>query len=603
MSNHALGCYYAPEHTWAEDIEYIRKLQPPVIRLFDNPDVQQIADMHALVPGAVIACRTWAIDDGSDEDHPSKQVNRINADPVGTAHDHAQQYRAQLDRWKQEASQRGLSLPDDQHIYFNSANEPNQGGELGKIATYSVAFLDKCSELGLRATAPCLGVGWPDNSGPGTPVNWQAYIDAGLEQAINRGHHWLELHEYFFKTGPQDNWTWWAGRHLQCPLNVPILLGEIGMDNLVADQRWDKEHDNRGWQGNATPDQYADMIQWHISHSDTRVAAALPFITDIRNREWASFNTRPAHGALLARKDACVPQATPGTKPTTPPVVTHLPAIKNEPPKTAYVAVKDGANIRSEYTVASEKLGAVPYGEQVAVHGTTVDTSWSNVTYGDLTGWTLSSLLSSTPPVTAPTPEPGPGPSEPLAAGIIDPRVAQAILNIESGGRSFGADGKPLIRFEAHIFKQQMEMKGYWDNYFRTDPERGWVNQEWRRGEADPWKPIHTGNQADEYAAFELAKGLDLEAAHESISMGAPQIMGFNHERVGFPTAQAMYEAFKSAPVQTIAFINYFLSDPALVQAMHDKDWRTIAAKYNGTGAVDSYSKLLQDAYNNLGAA
>lgn len=414
-----LGVYYAPEHTIPADIDYIRKLQPPVIRLFDNPDVQQMANIHALAPGAIICPRTWAIDDGSDEDHPSKQVNRINADPVGTAHDHAQQYRAQLDRWKQEAGQRGLQLPADDHIYFNSANEPNQGGELDKIAAYAVAFLDHCTELGLRATAPCLGVGWPDNSGPGTPVNWQAYIDAGLEQAINRGGHWLELHEYFFKTGPQDNWTWWAGRHLQCPLNVPILLGEIGMDNLVADKRWDKEHDNRGWQGNATPDEYADMIQWHISHSDTRVVAALVFITDFRNREWESFNTRGAHQAFLARKDNMVPQAKPPTSTTPPPPANTT---------TCYVRVASGANIRSTPALAKDNiLTAVPYAEPVTVSGYSDDQQWAQVTYQNLSGWMSSPLLS-------PTPMPAPGPTpQPQPSGDDWSRVWPITLNIEGG--------------------------------------------------------------------------------------------------------------------------------------------------------------------------
>jgi hypothetical protein len=53
--------------------------------------------------------------------------------------------------------------------------------------------------------------------------------------------------------------------------------------------------------------------------------------------------------------------------------------------------------------------------------------------------------------------------------------------------------------------------------------------------------------------------------------------------------------------LQTIGFINFFLSDATLTQAMRNKDWRTIALHYNGSGAVDTYSTLLQDAYNGLG--
>jgi len=191
---------------------------------------------------------------------------------------------------------------------------------------------------------------------------------------------------------------------------------------------------------------------------------------------------------------------------------------------------------------------------------------------------------------------------QPIAPGIIEPRVAQAILQIESGGRSFGDDGRILIRFEAHIFRTHLGNDALWSNHFRTDAQRAWVDQMWRGGQGDPWKQIHTGLQADEYAAFEFAQGLVLEAAHKAISMGAPQIMGFNHARIGYPSASAMYRAFADANVQTIGFINFFLSDPTLAEAMHRRDWRTIATRYNGAGNVDAYSKLLQAAYERLTA-
>jgi len=315
---HSLGVYYAPEHGFQVDRDYIAALQPPVIRILD-PDVQQIHDMHALAPNAIIAPRTWAIDDGSDEDHPSKQVNRFMADPVSTGRDHAEQYKGQWDRWQQEAAQRGLKLPPVERILFNSANEPNQGGTPDKIAAYCVAFFDRCTELSIRACGPCLGVGWPDNNGPDTPVDWSPYANAGLEQAIQRNGGMLSVHEYFYKSGPQDNWRWLAGRHLQCPFDVPILLGEIGIDNYVDAPRWGKEGGNRGWQGNVSPEQYAEMIERHIRGCDPRVKAALPFITDFRNNSWESFNTRAAHGALLARKDNMMPQGKPST--------VHLPSV------------------------------------------------------------------------------------------------------------------------------------------------------------------------------------------------------------------------------------------------------------------------------------
>lgn len=76
---------------------------------------------------------------------------------------------------------------------------------------------------------------------------------------------------------------------------------------------------------------------------------------------------------------------------------------------------------------------------------------------------------------------------------------------------------------------------------------------------------------------------------------------GFNHERIGYPTARAMFEAFANAPMQTLGFINFCLSDPDLLAAIRRKDWRAIAKLYNGAGAIDTYAPLLERAYNELG--
>jgi hypothetical protein len=203
------------------------------------------------------------------------------------------------------------------------------------------------------------------------------------------------------------------------------------------------------------------------------------------------------------------------------------------------------------------------------------------------------------PPVTTHLPSIG-APTVPQEAqpvtGIIDPRVAQAILQIESGGRTHGDNGKPIIRFEAHIFNNRVPGAS---QYFSHDRQKPWTNQQ--RLVNGQWQPIHTGNQADEWAAYEFARSINPEAAAQSISMGAGQIMGFNHARIGYPSAQAMLKAFESAPVQTVGFLNFFLSDPALVEAMRRKDWFEIAKRYNGAGNANAYADLLEDAYERLG--
>jgi len=208
----------------------------------------------------------------------------------------------------------------------------------------------------------------------------------------------------------------------------------------------------------------------------------------------------------------------------------------------------------------------------------------------------------SLPIVVGPEKPPAPTPPAPQSppSGIVDPLVLEAILAIESGGAGFGPDGRVKIRFEAHIFEAQIDNAEVFAQSFRYG-KPAWTGQKMGIGAA--WLPIHTGAQATEWQAYNSATYIDPEAAAKSISMGAAQIMGFNHARIGYPSAQAMLQAFRNPNVQVIGFLNFLLSDAALWQAVRKHDWREIAARYNGAGNVDVYSKLLADKYDELKAA
>lgn len=184
------------------------------------------------------------------------------------------------------------------------------------------------------------------------------------------------------------------------------------------------------------------------------------------------------------------------------------------------------------------------------------------------------------------------------AVGILDPHVLQAILDVESAAKSHDHMGRMIIRFEAHSFKQELADNAKFDNFFQISDERPWANQQWIRTQMGDLSPIHTGNQATEYMAFDLAKQLDVEAAHRSVGMGLGQTMGFNHRRLGYPSAQAMFADMQaSATAQIIGMLNYIIGDSVLVDAIKRKDWRTIARLYNGAGNVEKYSGLLEAAY------
>lgn len=211
------------------------------------------------------------------------------------------------------------------------------------------------------------------------------------------------------------------------------------------------------------------------------------------------------------------------------------------------------------------------------------------------------------PPPAAPEPATQPG-------GILDPNVLMAILDVESGA-AFGEDGRMVIRFEAHRFKYNLRNDALFARHFQIADSQPWAEQQYYRlTPDDDWTPIHTWGgsfeerQNSEWDAFYLAQSVNRNAALLSISMGRAQIMGENHARVGYPSAEAMFQAFArrqdGEAAQIVAFINYLLGDAALVRAIRERDWRVIAAAYNGPGNVELYSGLLEAAYKKrVGAA
>jgi len=201
-------------------------------------------------------------------------------------------------------------------------------------------------------------------------------------------------------------------------------------------------------------------------------------------------------------------------------------------------------------------------------------------------------------PNDGPTPPPAAQPPQP---GIIDPAALGAILEVESNGNGF-INQRLVIRFEAHIFARELQDAPLYVKHFRNnDAGSPWLDQFWRPTIAFAWRPIHTGHQADEWAAFEFARSLNETVAMRSISMGAPQIMGFNHARIGYPTVQAMFTAFDdSYPAQLIGLVNFILSDDVLVDAIRRRDWLMVARLYNGPGQVAVYAPRLEKAYREL---
>jgi hypothetical protein len=188
-----------------------------------------------------------------------------------------------------------------------------------------------------------------------------------------------------------------------------------------------------------------------------------------------------------------------------------------------------------------------------------------------------------------------------LAARLNIPvSVVVAVLAAESGGRTGDANGRMIIRFENHIF-WNLWGKNNADTFNRffkfNQTGQTWTGHQFRSSEAQPFADFH-GNQDREWAALTFARNLNDTAALSSISMGAPQIMGFNFGRVGYLKVQDMFTAFSTSPrAQLISIFDFVRGGPALT-ALQTGDFLGFANSYNGAGNAQSYANIII-SYNN----
>jgi len=102
-------------------------------------------------------------------------------------------------------------------------------------------------------------------------------------------------------------WGWWGGRFMACPWQVPIIIGETGIDMYV--KHGGGYQGTRGWTGQTDPGRYAAECAEYVRlcQQDARFFAATPFTTDYANQEWGSFDTNPARNELIGASASLAP--------------------------------------------------------------------------------------------------------------------------------------------------------------------------------------------------------------------------------------------------------------------------------------------------------
>jgi hypothetical protein len=87
---------------------------------------------------------------------------------------------------------------------------------------------------------------------------------------------------------------------------------------------------------------------------------------------------------------------------------------------------------------------------------------------------------------------------------------------------------------------------------------------------------------------------MDEEAALRSLAMGAPQIMGFNHQTIGYDTVEEMFDAFCSDVRSQLTSLFRFMEVNDLVDAVRRGDYLTFAKSYNGIGQAEFYKRRIE---------
>jgi hypothetical protein len=178
-------------------------------------------------------------------------------------------------------------------LLFEGLNEPqlwaNEPPAL--VARYYKAFLQGLHAQGLRGVVGNFGVGWPGNGGPaGAPPQWEFF--APVIEEMDDGDY-LGLHEYWALNGPAENWRWWAGRFLQCPFDVRILITECGIDTGVAGPAYGGWCDLPGAVDEKARRYVLELWEYaRACAQDPRIRGIFPFTYDIGGKEWERFDIR-----------------------------------------------------------------------------------------------------------------------------------------------------------------------------------------------------------------------------------------------------------------------------------------------------------------------
>jgi hypothetical protein len=176
------------------------------------------------------------------------------------------------------------------------------------------------------------------------------------------------------------------------------------------------------------------------------------------------------------------------------------------------------------------------------------------------------------------------------AADALGVSVAavRAVNEVESRGQGFLTDGRPVILFERHKFYNALKTRGIDADALAAKYPN--IVSSTAGG--------YMGGVA-EYTRLETAVRINPDAAYESASWGAFQIMGFHWKRLTYSSVSDFVARMETSEADHLdAFVRFVAADTGLLAALKGKKWAAFAKGYNGPDfARNLYDAKLAQAY------
>lgn len=162
----------------------------------------------------------------------------------------------------------------------------------------------------------------------------------------------------------------------------------------------------------------------------------------------------------------------------------------------------------------------------------------------------------------------------------VEVAAIKAVNQVESSGRGFLDDGRPVILYERHVAYRLCAEAD-------LAPELFWARSP---NLLNPKRGGYAGGSAEWARLASASQIMPVEIAQAACSWGQFQIMGYHWASLGYASIAEFIAAMRqSEAAQLDAFVRFIAADPALLKALKARKWADFARLYNGPAYKDNY--------------